>query len=435
MAQEREAPDAILEIANLQGSVTDIQDDPDSPDGNWLTAIANNVDSIVRVSFPTPSGNPKVGANLQEFRALVRKYGGTGTPTARIELYENGVLLRAGADINITGPTVIAFLWNANEIGTPDGSLVECRVFGDSVGGAPAVRATIEVGAVEWNCEYETTQTISGAGNIGSGEVHGTLKIVLFILAAALASTEAAGSPWVNQSLSAASISSEEAPGSPTVLLGPMTVSPAAVASAETFGLAQLNQTLAAVAISSAEALGGPRLNLGLSPPGIASGEAWGAATVLPGAVTVSPAGVPSAEAPGAPQINRTLLALGLDSAESFGAPVLLPGGLTLEPSGIPGGEVLGSPLVYFGSVLLPEGITAGETLGLPLVQPGPVALWPSGLGTQEALGLPVIFPPILESLRMEATLREAEVPVSLSPAPQTGVFLCPANVEVHLDG
>ncbi len=320
---------------------------------------------------------------------------------------------------------------------------------------------------------------ISGAGNIGSGEVHGTLKIILFILAAALASAEAAGSPWVNQSLSAASISSEEAPGSPTVLLGPMTVLPAAIASAETFGLAKLNQTLAAVAISSAEALGGPRLNLGLSPPGIASGEACGAATVLPGAVTVSPAGVPSAEAPGAPQINRTLLALGLDSAEawgnpqvresqvvqpgggasgegwgtpalstqsyllppgldtaeSFGAPVLLPGGLTLKPSGIPGGEVLGSPQVYSGSVLLPEGITAGETLGLPLVQPGTVALWPSGLGTQEALGFPVIFPPIPESLRIEATLREAEVPVSLSPAPQTGVFLCQANVEVHLDG
>lgn len=237
------------------------------------------------------------------------------------------------------------------------------------------------------------SQTISGAGNIGSGEVHGTLKIILFILAAALASAEAAGSPWVNQSLSAASISSEEAPGAP-----------------------QVNLTLLALGLDSAEAWGNPQVmeSQVVQPGGGASGEGWGIPALSP---------------------QSYLLPPGLDTAESFGGPVLLPESLTLEPSGIPGGEVLGSPQVYSGAVLLPEGISAGETLGLPLVQPGPVALGPAGLGSQEALGLPVIFSSIPDPLRIEATLREAEVPVSLSPAPQTGVFLCPANVEVHLDG
>lgn len=158
MSQEREAPDVILELTNLTGVVSEIQDDPDSPDANWLDAASNNVDSICRVSFPTPSGNPTVGAGLQEFRALVRKFGGTGTPTAYIALYENGVLVRAGSVVNVTGPLVISFPWNANEISNADGSLVECRIYGTKTGGAPAVRATVEVGAIEWNCEWSAVE-------------------------------------------------------------------------------------------------------------------------------------------------------------------------------------------------------------------------------------------------------------------------------------
>jgi hypothetical protein len=159
---ERLAPGALLEQTNLSGSVTDIDDDPDSPDGSWLTASDNNTDSVARVSLPSPTGDPTVGADLQEFRAQVRKVGGTGTPQARIELYENGSLVRAGTDGNVTGTTVIAFTWNANELATADGSLVECRVYGTKSGGSPSARATVEVGAIEWNVEY------SEAGVIGS---------------------------------------------------------------------------------------------------------------------------------------------------------------------------------------------------------------------------------------------------------------------------
>jgi len=167
MATERQSPDAILELVNLTGTVSEIQDDPDSPDANWLDAVANNVASICRTSFPTPTGNPTVGADLQEFRVLVRKYGGTGTPTAWIELYENGTLIRAGSAVNVTGALVISFTWNANEIGTADGSLVECRLNSTAIGGAPAGRACVEVGAVEWNVTYilpleKVTQYLAG---------------------------------------------------------------------------------------------------------------------------------------------------------------------------------------------------------------------------------------------------------------------------------
>jgi hypothetical protein len=172
MATERQSPDAILELDNLSGTVSEIQDDPDSPDSNWLDASSNNSDSAVRVSFPTPTGPPTVGTDLQEFRALVRKYGGTGIPTARVELYEDGSLVRAGSDIDITTDTVLSFKWNANEISTSDGSLVECRVYGTKAGGAPSVRATVEVGAIEWNVTYDSGQvktasaTLSGVGSL-----------------------------------------------------------------------------------------------------------------------------------------------------------------------------------------------------------------------------------------------------------------------------
>ena len=157
MTAETKSPDAILSQTNLSGAVGDIQDDPDSPDGLWLTASGNNVDTDVNVSFPSPTGDPKAGADLQEFRAYVRQFdtGQSGNPDARIELWENGSLVRAGGETSITGSgQVIAFTWNATELGTADGSLVECKVVGTRSGGSPGARNTVEVGAIEWNVDY-----------------------------------------------------------------------------------------------------------------------------------------------------------------------------------------------------------------------------------------------------------------------------------------
>jgi len=155
---ERQSPDAILAITKLTpNDVTYIQDDPDTPDANWLVATKRNVNTDVGVSFLTPTGNPTVGADLQEFRALVRRYSQTqtGVPQARIELWENGVLKRAGADVDVPlGTLVVSFTWDANEIGTANGSLVECRVVGTKASGAGGVKNTVDVGAVEWNVDY-----------------------------------------------------------------------------------------------------------------------------------------------------------------------------------------------------------------------------------------------------------------------------------------
>ena len=154
---ERQPPDAVLESNNLTGGLADIDEDPDSPDGNWMVATGNNVNTDVRTSFATPTGNPTVGADLQEFKAYVRQYdeNQTGTPDCRLELWEDGILVRAGSDTPVPdGGLLISFTWNANELGTADGSLVECKIVGTKSGGAPGARNTVDMGAVEWNVTY-----------------------------------------------------------------------------------------------------------------------------------------------------------------------------------------------------------------------------------------------------------------------------------------
>jgi hypothetical protein len=78
------APNTLLVQTNLTGSVTDIDESPDSPDANWLTASGA---STLRCGFPTPT-LPPLGLG-QQIRAWVRKSavgGGTGT------LYPDGTV-------------------------------------------------------------------------------------------------------------------------------------------------------------------------------------------------------------------------------------------------------------------------------------------------------------------------------------------------------
>ncbi len=122
-----------------------------------MAATGNNVNTDVRCDFATPVNPPTVGADLQEFKIEVRQFDGgqTGTPQARIELWENGALVRAGSDVNVTSDVsqVISFTWNANEIATSDGSLVEAKFVGTKSGGAPGARNAVDLGAMEWNAD------------------------------------------------------------------------------------------------------------------------------------------------------------------------------------------------------------------------------------------------------------------------------------------
>lgn len=138
--------------------IADIDEDPDTPDGSWGTASGNNTATSVRVSFPTSTGAPDSSGTLV-IAAYVRKgpsgSAGTGTPTARIDLYYNGALIASGTTQNITSLTGqkitqnfdLATVNNAGQLG--DGSGLEVLIAGTQSGGSPSSRATVEVGAVD----------------------------------------------------------------------------------------------------------------------------------------------------------------------------------------------------------------------------------------------------------------------------------------------
>ena len=156
---ERQSPDGeTFTLLELTGAYTDVDDDPDSPDGLWLAASGNNINTSVLASFPTPSGNPTTGAGLQNFRALVREFdlGQTGTPKARIDLYENGGLLASGTLVDVVGSTIITLAWDASLLTNANGSGVEAFVFGKKSGGSSTARNSVEPGAIEWNVDYTT---------------------------------------------------------------------------------------------------------------------------------------------------------------------------------------------------------------------------------------------------------------------------------------
>lgn len=172
MTAERKEPDVLISSTGLTGVVADIQADPDTKSGAWtatdpLRATGNNVSVDIHCSFPSPTDNLTVGADLQEFRVLLRPFdsGQTGDPDWRIELWQNNVLVRAGSNteiLNDAGDTVVSFTWNANELTSdPGGAQVEIKVFGIKTGGPGGTRNTIDIGAVEWNVDY----TVGGAGN------------------------------------------------------------------------------------------------------------------------------------------------------------------------------------------------------------------------------------------------------------------------------
>ncbi len=116
------------------------------------------------VSFPTPTGNLTEGADLQEFKVWARKDPGTGDPTIRIELYESGAskaILLSDTIVTSTAGELFTGTWNASLLTNIDGSNVECYIFGTGVAGGPAVKTTVEIGAVEWNVDYTVVPNIS----------------------------------------------------------------------------------------------------------------------------------------------------------------------------------------------------------------------------------------------------------------------------------
>lgn len=133
------APTALVgSLTNLSGAVTAIDESPDSPDANWLTATSATANTMAHVSFPTPSGTLVAGAGLQKARFYLRKTAGTPNPTADLKLYENGgavSTLQAGASVTSTSGQLFEPTFNVNLLSDASGAGVELRVEGTAATG------------------------------------------------------------------------------------------------------------------------------------------------------------------------------------------------------------------------------------------------------------------------------------------------------------
>ena len=168
MATEALAPDVLLVQTNLSGVVGDIDEDPeDTGEGNWLTADNVRIQTICRVSFPTPAGLITQGP-LQEFKVRCRKTSGGGSPNPNItiEVYLGGSFEIAtsvdGEEVTALGDgEIFSGTWSADAFSEAEliGDTVECHIIGDRSGGPPSGRRTVEIGAVEWNAIIDGVRT------------------------------------------------------------------------------------------------------------------------------------------------------------------------------------------------------------------------------------------------------------------------------------
>lgn len=157
--------------SNLSGDHTTVDDDPDSPGGDWRTASSNNANSVSAHGFNTPTGNPTTGAGLQNFKIYARLTANGTACTYNVYVRESGTRLNSGAAIatgTLTSTTgqLITAPWDASLLGTADGSLVECEFEVVKSGGAPAARTSGEVNAIEWNVDYTEAGGVDTARNV-----------------------------------------------------------------------------------------------------------------------------------------------------------------------------------------------------------------------------------------------------------------------------
>jgi hypothetical protein len=149
---------------NLSGDHTTVDDNPDSPGGDWRAASSNNVNSVSAHGFNTPTGSPTTGVGLQNFKIYARLTVNASTCTYNVYVSESGTRLNGGSAVatgSLTSTTgqLITAAWDASLLGTADGSLVECEFEVVKSGGSPANRTSGEVDAIEWNVDYSAATT------------------------------------------------------------------------------------------------------------------------------------------------------------------------------------------------------------------------------------------------------------------------------------
>lgn len=154
---EKVSPDAVEVATNEIVLLSDIDEDPDAPDGLWGDWDGAGA-TIVQIRFSSPVGTPVEGADLQEYRAFVRKNASGGNNCGfSIEVLQQGVPLvtiSTGTVLSATGE-IISGLWDWSIVPNP-GLPVQMRLNQTSGHTPQDINARgLELGAVEWNAQTQ----------------------------------------------------------------------------------------------------------------------------------------------------------------------------------------------------------------------------------------------------------------------------------------
>ncbi len=167
MATELLLPDAVITATNLTADIANLDEGVDNFDGVYATNQGANANTLLALSFPTPSGDLTLGAGLQTFRARVRKNAtGGNDPTVRIEVREGGTIRANSENTTVTSLTGvdITFTWDASVLALQTGEDVEIGIAQQAggAGGGPANRRWIETDTADWNADY--IEVVGGTG-------------------------------------------------------------------------------------------------------------------------------------------------------------------------------------------------------------------------------------------------------------------------------
>ena len=403
-----------LAISNLNESAAtvraNIDEDPDSPDGLWATATSNNVNTNARLRFPAMSGGPaSSGTMVTKGYVRLTSGSGSGTPTARIDLYYNGSLVATGSENNVTSSSgqLITQNFDMATVGSSlgDASLIELDIVGSRSGGGPSARSAVDFGAIEvssfpwentveptntWYTEHtfadnSDTDTIVGvqARITGKADAAGGTNTTVYKLRA-----DGADGDIFNGSIATSSIVDRTKYFSQT---------PNSTAWDDTkfdattirFGYTADATPHCQFHAAHLEALFQASGNQTVTPGGISSASSIGSPTMSPGNVNVSPSGLASASSLGTVtwSANYDLAVSGIASASSIGAVTPVEGNVNVPVSGIGSASSIGTVTVIGSQEVPVSGIASSSSIGTPTFATGNVNVPVSGISSASSFG------------------------------------------------
>lgn len=400
-----------LQVTNLNETAAtargNVDEDPDSPDALWATATGNNVATAIRLDMPTLVVD---STGTMVTKAYVRKSAssGSGTPTARIDLYYNGSLVASGTNQNVTSTTgqTITQNFDLATVGPSlgDGTLIELLLAGTASGGGPSVRASVDFGAIEisscptltytqptntWYLEYGFADNASSDTIIGVKPVFsfvqptsGTGDITVKLRADGVDSNIFTGNPastsqtdrakWYSQTPNSTSWTDARLDAA-TLRFG---------YSADADPVTRLHAALLEVLYQSSG-------SQSVSMTGLGSASSFGTVSYTTGNVNVSQTGLASASSLGA--VNAVPMPVyvpmtGLGSQSSFGT-VSTRANYNLAMTGLGSAQAFGTVQPLSNQTTTMTGLASAQTFGTLTAAPGNVGVAQTGLASASSFG------------------------------------------------